>query len=248
MNRNVLTTDISSVRMLENWVTSQVTLCIVHKVRAVLMPSMPVACFTFCSPCAHAEEHTSHRKANAAVTKKSCESQRQKWKTFLLPSLVFQVSTHMSWLYRSHRRQNSYSQTLGQSQSPGIRACSLRKPTELACNRGTPGRPRPQRTPQRTKNRPSDVFQTQCGYTEWCCLPPTALGLTWVQNRVEASASYHSVGIRVVIKEGWRDTGPDSSIFLKSYIQISIYLYIKIYTHSWAGCGFHICLISHPAP
>lgn len=74
----MLTTDISSVRMLENSVTSHVTLWILHNVRLVLMPSVPVAYLTFCSPCAQADEHTIHRKAKAAVTKKSYKSQRQK--------------------------------------------------------------------------------------------------------------------------------------------------------------------------
>lgn len=68
-NGHLLTTDISSERMLENSVTSHVKLCVF--VRLVLMPSVLVAYLTFFRPCAQADEHTSQRKANAAVTKKS---------------------------------------------------------------------------------------------------------------------------------------------------------------------------------
>lgn len=45
-----------------------------HSANVELMPSVPVASFTFCRPFAQAEEHTSHRKTKIAVITKS-------WKT-----------------------------------------------------------------------------------------------------------------------------------------------------------------------
>lgn len=59
------------VRMLANSVTSQVTLLALQSANVALMPSVPVASFTFCSPFAQADEHTSHRKTRIAVITKS---------------------------------------------------------------------------------------------------------------------------------------------------------------------------------
>lgn len=52
-------------------VTSQATSLSLQSASVEVMPAVPVASFTFCSPLAHAEEHTSHRKAIAAVRPKS---------------------------------------------------------------------------------------------------------------------------------------------------------------------------------
>lgn len=67
----LLTTEMLSVRMLANSVTSQVTLLPLQIASVALMPSVSVASFTFCRPFAQADEHTSHRKTRAAVITKS---------------------------------------------------------------------------------------------------------------------------------------------------------------------------------
>ena len=66
-----LTAETFRERRLANSVTRQVTSPCAQTPSVAAMPASPVACFTVCSPLAHADELTSQRKASAAVSRKS---------------------------------------------------------------------------------------------------------------------------------------------------------------------------------
>ena len=82
-------------------------------------------------------------------------------------------------LFEVRRDLYIYSQRWARSQSPCRRACSLSRPTEPPCSRGSRRWRCPRRTPPRRPSLPSGASSWRSGYRAWCFPPPAAPGLTW---------------------------------------------------------------------